>query len=314
MSSNKMSEIVRDTVVDIARKSGIFAELKADGSDEFVKNLMFKMPHSEYFLFIRKEGISTNSVGMPSYFQVAVHPEMFRKDLIEPNFGINELINKRTKQNLFSSSNYRGFPHYISNKEPCGKCYEVSNFSALERLFNNLVGKSTKESFVEDLQTTEILVAPDDDQKNENFSKSNQIVVKPRMTNGNNQILSALIIDTPAIDRILNGEKTWEMRSNNCSIRGTVGLIRKGSGQVIGLVDIVDSIGPLSSDEIMQNQDKHKISTERLANPAIAKWNTAWVMKNPCKLPVPILYNHPNGAVIWVKLDNVVQQAIASQF
>ena len=313
MSSNKMSEIVRDTVVDIARKVGIFAALKADGKDEFVKNLMFKMPNSKHFLFIRKDGISTNSVGMPSYFQVAVHPEVFRHDLIEPNFGINELINKRTKQNLFSSSNYRGFPHYPSNKEPCGKCYEVTNFSALERLFNNLVGKSVNKSFVEILQTTEILLVPDN-QKTEDFSTLNQIAVKPRMAMANNQIVSALIIDSPAIDRILSGEKTWEMRSKNCSIRGTVGLIRKGSGQVIGLVDIVDSKGPLSSDEIMQNQDKHRISTERLANPAIAKWNTAWVMENPCKLPVPVFYSHPNGAVIWIKLEHVVQQAIASQF
>jgi hypothetical protein len=119
---------------------------------------MFKMPHSQYFLFIRKDGISTNSVGIPSYFQVAVHPKIFWQDLIKSNFEINELINRTTKQNLFSSSNYRGFSH--CNNAPCGKCYKVTTFSALERLLNNLVGKSAKESFVEILQTTEILLAP----------------------------------------------------------------------------------------------------------------------------------------------------------
>jgi len=310
--SNKMSEIVRETVVDIARNAGIFPVLKADGSDEFVKNLMFKMPHNPHFLFIRKDGISTNSVGMPTYFQVAVHPEFFRPEFIEPNHGIDELINCRTKQNLFSSSNYRGFPNYSSNKEPCGKCYEVSNFSALERLFNNFVGKSTKKSLTEILQTTEIFLAPDD-QKIESFSKFDQLREISSLVSDNNEITTALIIDTPYIDRILSGEKTWEMRSKNCSIRGTVGLIRKGSGQVIGVVDVVDCTGPLSADDILKNQDKHRISLERLKNPEIAKWNTAWVMANPRKLPVPVTYNHPNGAVIWIKLKDEVQHAIAKQ-
>lgn len=135
---NKISGAVRETVINIAHKAGFSVVLKSDGSDEYVKNLMFRMPYSKHYLFIDKEGIAVNTEGMPRAFQVAVHPDEFREELIEPSFGIKELLNRRTKQNLFSSSNYRGFPHYPGNKEPCGKCYRVESFAALERLLTKL--------------------------------------------------------------------------------------------------------------------------------------------------------------------------------
>ena len=133
-----MSAQVRTTVIDIARKSGFPPVLKSDGSDEYVKNLMFRMPYSHHFLFVRKEGITTDSVGIPHYFQVVVHPEEFRPDLIEPTHSVHELVNRRTKQNLTPSSNYRGFPNFPGYKVPCGKGYRVDNFVALERLFTSL--------------------------------------------------------------------------------------------------------------------------------------------------------------------------------
>lgn len=140
---NKMSKQVRTTVIDIAQKSGFPAMLKSDGSDEYVKNLMFRMPYSPHFLFIRKEGVATDSVGMPRYFQVVVHPEEFRHDLIEPTHSVHELVNRRTKQNLTPSSNYRGFPNFPGYKVPCGKGYRVDNFDALEHLLTSLAASLT---------------------------------------------------------------------------------------------------------------------------------------------------------------------------
>jgi hypothetical protein len=113
---NKMSDAVREVVVQIAERTGFKTVLKHDGTDEFVKNLMFKMPNSPHPLYIRKEGATTNDAGMPAYFQVAVHPDIFQAKFVEPSKGVEELLNTRTKQNLFSSSNYRGFPVYPSNK------------------------------------------------------------------------------------------------------------------------------------------------------------------------------------------------------
>lgn len=122
--------------------------------------------------------------------------------------------------------------------------------------------------------------------------------------------IKGLIIDTPHIDRILSGMKIWEMRSTATKQRGLVALIRKGSGQVVGVVELVDSVGPLTKEQIFANQPNHMIANERLADPKVGKWNHAWVMQNAKLFDKPIPYQHPSGAVIWVKLDEAVSAAI----
>lgn len=59
--------------------------------------------------------------------------------------------------------------------------------------------------------------------------------------------MKGLIIDQPWIGLILSGKKTWEMRKTACHHRGRIALIRKGSGQVVGTADIVNSFPPLKS-------------------------------------------------------------------
>lgn len=114
----------------------------------------------------------------------------------------------------------------------------------------------------------------------------------------------ALIVDTPYIDLILEGKKTWDLRSSHSSIRGRIALIRKGSGTIVGAIDIVDSIGPLSHQELVANSGKHHLREEDLKDPKMAKWRYAWVLKNGRKLAAPIPYRHPQGAVIWVNLNS----------
>ena len=46
--------------------------------------------------------------------------------------------------------------------------------------------------------------------------------------------MKALIVDEPWISAILRGEKTWEMRKTGCNLRGSIALIRKGAGHVVG--------------------------------------------------------------------------------
>lgn len=123
----------------------------------------------------------------------------------------------------------------------------------------------------------------------------------------------ALIIASPHIERILAGEKTWEMRSRNCTIRGLIGLIRKGSGTVVGLVDIIGVRGPLTRDELLANLDKHRATREQVDDPALAKWNLAWVLDKAHPLPHPIPYLHPKGAQSWIKLDDKARHAILQQ-
>ena len=132
-----MNDRVRGEAIEAAKAVGFHAVLRADGSDEYVKNLMFRSPNSKHAVFIDKD-TAMNTEGESSYFMVAVHPEVFSDSLIDPAQGIEEHINRRTKQNLFSSSNYRGFPNCPGRKEPCGKCYRAQDIAALRRLFSGL--------------------------------------------------------------------------------------------------------------------------------------------------------------------------------
>jgi hypothetical protein len=117
--------------------------------------------------------------------------------------------------------------------------------------------------------------------------------------------IKGLIIDTPHIDNILSGKKTWEMRSTQTKQRDVVALIRKGQpGKIIGTVEIIDSIGPLSKEELLANQSKHLMTPERINDPKASKYRYAWVLKNPKLLKQPISFGQKSGAVIWVNLDS----------
>lgn len=122
--------------------------------------------------------------------------------------------------------------------------------------------------------------------------------------------INGLVIDTPHIDNILSGKKVWEMRSSKTKQRGLVALIRKGSGTVVGIAEITDSLGPLKYEEMLCAQSKHLITPERLNDPRVAKWNHAWVLNNAIRFSKSIPYEHPNGAVIWVKLNATTSQKI----
>lgn len=122
--------------------------------------------------------------------------------------------------------------------------------------------------------------------------------------------LKALIIKTPHIDNILSGKKTWEMRSTQIKQRGLIALIEKGSGTVVGVAEIIDSLGPFSKEEMLANQSKHLITPERLDDPEVSKWNNAWVVKNAKRLKKAISYTHKSGQVIWVTLDAETSAAV----
>lgn len=123
---------------------------------------------------------------------------------------------------------------------------------------------------------------------------------------------SALIIDSPHIEYILAGEKTWEMRSRNCTKREPIELIRKGSGKVVGLARVIDVRGPLTRSDILANLDKHRGSREEIDKPTLAKYNFAWIISDARALAQPVSYEH-KGGVTWVTLDNDVREKIANQ-
>jgi hypothetical protein len=122
--------------------------------------------------------------------------------------------------------------------------------------------------------------------------------------------MKGLIIETPHIDRILSGEKTWEMRSMHNRYRGLIALIRKRSGTIVGVAEIVDSLGPLSEKQMLDNQSKHLITPDRLNTLEVKERKYAWVLKNARRLKNPVPYSHKNGAQSRVILDEETTSAV----
>jgi hypothetical protein len=125
--------------------------------------------------------------------------------------------------------------------------------------------------------------------------------------------MNGLIVDAPPIDNILVGKKTWEMRSTVVKRRGLIALIRKGSGQIVGVANLTDCKGPLSTQDMLANISEHLIAEERIRSGEVAKWRYAWVMKQVQSLPRPVRYTHPSGAVIWVNLDDSASKQVLDQ-
>jgi hypothetical protein len=110
-----------------------------------------------------------------------------------------------------------------------------------------------------------------------------------------------LIVGSPHIDRILSGKKTWEIRGHATKIRGRIMLIRAGSGQVVGSCEIVETIGPLSLNELRRNAGKAGVRRNELDGMPY-KRTYAWVVKNAKSFARARSYQHPSGAVVWVNL------------
>ncbi len=122
-----------------------------------------------------------------------------------------------------------------------------------------------------------------------------------------------LIIDEPWISMILNGEKTWEMRTTASKVRGPIALIKKGSKQVVGTAELVDCLSPLSFSEFARHERLHRIPAARHKSAWEGGWQVPWVLRKARRLNRPVAYAHPSGAVIWVKLEPSVVRAVQAQ-
>lgn len=125
-------------------------------------------------------------------------------------------------------------------------------------------------------------------------------------------VSKALIIADPWIQLILSGEKIWEMRSTKNYFSGIFGLIKKGSGYVVGTARLTDVSGPYTSSQLLQHFANHKVPQELIERPDY-KWWYAWHLSDVAALRQPVKYNHKNGAVTWVNLDETVGNQIQAQ-
>ena len=112
-----------------------------------------------------------------------------------------------------------------------------------------------------------------------------------------------LIIDSIWVDKILSGEKTWEIRGSRTHKRGKIALIKISTGKIYGTCDLIDSIGPLSREELEANIDKHCVQN---VDDILERYETpyAWVVENAKKPYPPIPYIRKRGQIIWVNLQD----------
>ena len=121
--------------------------------------------------------------------------------------------------------------------------------------------------------------------------------------------LKGLIIDQPWIGMILRGEKTWEMRSRGTSVRGQIALIEKGTGTIVGLATLANSLPALTPSEMAPQSANHCIPPQKFEEQGF-KWFTPWVLTDVRRLNAPIRYAHPSGAVTWVNLSAQEETAV----
>ncbi|MFF2531369.1 ASCH domain-containing protein [Brevibacillus sp. NPDC058079] len=118
--------------------------------------------------------------------------------------------------------------------------------------------------------------------------------------------MKGLVIKSPWIDLILEGKKVWEIRGSKTKIRGKIALIQSGTGLVVGTAELVDCKS-LSLFDYQMAINEHCIQ-----DCGVAPYSTihAWVLMNAIRLQTPIPYVHPQGAVIWVNLNQQVDMEI----
>lgn len=117
----------------------------------------------------------------------------------------------------------------------------------------------------------------------------------------NNLPQRALIVRAPYAGYIVDGLKTMEMRSRHTNIGGRIAIAEQGAGLLIGEANLVVSVE--FKPENLKNtyrQSLHKI--EKKDWNLLDKWHFAWFMASATRYDKPIPYNHPQGAVTWVRL------------
>lgn len=114
-------------------------------------------------------------------------------------------------------------------------------------------------------------------------------------------IKRGLIIKKHWLDKILSGEKIWELRSRPTRITGRIALIESGSGMIMGETYLL-GCEDMSKMKLVPGDYffHHRVRKEEM----LEKYKFAWKLRRKCtvRYSKPISYDHPQGAVVWVKL------------
>lgn len=88
-------------------------------------------------------------------------------------------------------------------------------------------------------------------------------------------------------------------------------MVEAGSGEVVGVCEIVGVAGPLSLAELKENARKRLgISPSEIDPARLYRKTHAWELEGARRLKARVPYDHPSGAVIWVSLPESVASKI----
>ena len=109
----------------------------------------------------------------------------------------------------------------------------------------------------------------------------------------------ALVVKKQWLEKILSGEKDWEIRSRNTLRRGWIHLAQsRGGSRLLGRVQLVDSF-ELTKTEFIAQKTHHCVPC---SSEMPYKRMYAWVLENAQRFPKLFGFEHAKGAVIWVKV------------
>jgi hypothetical protein len=109
----------------------------------------------------------------------------------------------------------------------------------------------------------------------------------------------ALVVKKRWLDKILAGEKDWEIRSSNTSRRGWIHFAEsKAGGKLMGRARLVDCF-ELSKAEFAKGRSHHCVLRLSVVP---YKRMFAWVLENAERFEKPFVYEHEQGAVVWVRV------------
>ena len=110
---------------------------------------------------------------------------------------------------------------------------------------------------------------------------------------------TAIVVKKKWLDLILAGLKTWEVRARPTAKRGWIHLAEsQAGGELKGRARLVDCL-KLTEEAFNDHRERH----------CIPRWDMvpykkpcAWVFKDAEKFEKPFLYDHKQGAVVWVNV------------
>ena len=109
----------------------------------------------------------------------------------------------------------------------------------------------------------------------------------------------ALVVKKQWLDKILSGEKDWEIRSSNTSRRGWIHFAESGAGgRLLGRAQLVDCF-ELTKTEFTTQKIHHCVPR---SSEMPYKRMYAWVLEKAQRFPKLFRFTHAKGAVIWVKV------------